>query len=186
MSDTGIARVYARALFEAASAADTVERTGDDLRAFVRALEQSPPLANVVFNPQIEPEAKLRVLDQLDERRRPLAAGVLAVLLEKGRITLRRRGRRRVRASGRCRRPRWSTSRSRRRCPSRPKRAPHHGARTRARPAASRASPSASIPPIIGGLVLRVGDVIIDGSLRARLQQLDDRCRTADVRGGDK
>ena len=28
--------------------------------------------------------------------------------------------------------------------------------------------------------------VLVDGSLRARIQQLDDRLRTADVRGGDK
>jgi F-type H+-transporting ATPase subunit delta len=41
-------------------------------------------------------------------------------------------------------------------------------------------------PDILGGLVLRVDDVLVDGSLRARLEQLDDRLRTADVRGGDK
>ena len=39
---------------------------------------------------------------------------------------------------------------------------------------------------IIGGLVLRVGDVIIDGSVRSRLQQLRERLLTADVRGGDQ
>jgi F-type H+-transporting ATPase subunit delta len=41
-------------------------------------------------------------------------------------------------------------------------------------------------PEILGGLVLRVDDLLVDGSLRARIQQLDDRLRTADVRGGDK
>ena len=41
-------------------------------------------------------------------------------------------------------------------------------------------------PEILGGLVLRVDDLLVDGSLRARSQQLDDRLRTADVRGGDK
>jgi hypothetical protein len=34
--------------------------------------------------------------------------------------------------------------------------------------------------------VLRVDDVLVDGSLRARIRQLDDRLRTADVRGGGK
>jgi F-type H+-transporting ATPase subunit delta len=39
-------------------------------------------------------------------------------------------------------------------------------------------------PDILGGLVLRVDDLLVDGSLRGRLQQLDDAMRTADVRGG--
>ena len=32
---------------------------------------------------------------------------------------------------------------------------------------------------IVGGLVLRLGDVIVDGSLRSRLRQLKDRLREA-------
>ena len=38
---------------------------------------------------------------------------------------------------------------------------------------------------IVGGLVLRVGDVIIDGSLRSRIGQLRTRLALADVRGGE-
>ena len=80
--------MYATALFEAATAAGSVAPTGADLRAFVRALDESQPLANAVFNPQIEPEAKMRVLAKLTSAADHLAAGVLAVLLEKGRIAL--------------------------------------------------------------------------------------------------
>ncbi len=62
MSDGQVARVYAEALFQAASEADTVARTGADLREFVDAVTGSSELANVVFNPQIDPAAKRRVV----------------------------------------------------------------------------------------------------------------------------
>ena len=38
-------------------------------------------------------------------------------------------------------------------------------------------------PSIIGGLVLRIGDVIVDGSVKARIRQLRRRLATAEVRG---
>ena len=38
---------------------------------------------------------------------------------------------------------------------------------------------------ILGGLVLRVDDVIIDGSLRSRFAQLRKRLLTVEVRGGE-
>ena len=38
-------------------------------------------------------------------------------------------------------------------------------------------------PNIIGGLVLRIGDVIVDGSVQARIRQLRRRLATAELRG---
>ena len=38
-------------------------------------------------------------------------------------------------------------------------------------------------PTIIGGLVLRVGDVIVDASVQARIRQLRRRLATAELRG---
>ena len=38
-------------------------------------------------------------------------------------------------------------------------------------------------PDILGGLVLRVGDVIVDGSVQARIRQLRRRLATAELRG---
>ena len=38
-------------------------------------------------------------------------------------------------------------------------------------------------PSIIGGLVLRIGDIIVDGSVKARIRQLRRRLATAEVRG---
>jgi F-type H+-transporting ATPase subunit delta len=180
---TGIARVYATALFAAATTAGTVERTGADLRDFVQALDQSRPLANAVFNPQIDPEAKLRVLTQLTGDADRLAAGALAVMLEKGRITVAGevadQYERFVAQAARVVEVEVTTAVPvaadvERLIVERVRRSTGGGPRLTKR----------VDPGILGGLVLRVDDLLVDGSLRGRLEQLDDRMRTADVRGG--
>ena len=183
MSDTGIARVYATALFEAATAAGSVAPTGADLRAFVRALDESQPLANAVFNPQIEPEAKMRVLAKLTSAADHLAAGVLAVLLEKGRIALcgevADQYERFVDQAARVIEVEVTAA-----VPVEPDVERLIVERVRRSTGGEPRLTKRVDPGILGGLVLRVDDVLVDGSLRARIQQLDDRLRTADVRGG--
>jgi F-type H+-transporting ATPase subunit delta len=185
VSDTGIARVYATALFEAATAAATVAATGNDLRAFVEALDESPPLANVVFNPQIDPEAKLRVLTHLTSAADRLAAGVLAVLLEKRRIALvgevADQYERFVARAAKVIEVEVTTA-----VPVAPEVERLIVERVRRSTGGEPRLTKRVDPGILGGLVLRVDDVLVDGSLRARVQQLDDRLRTADVRGGEK
>ena len=183
MSDTGIARVYATALFEAATAVDTVARTGADLRAFVQALDESQPLANAVLNPQIEPEAKMRVLTKLTSTADHLAAGVLAVLLEKGRITLcgavADQYERFVDQAAKVVEVEVTTA-----VPVAADVERLIVERVRRSSGGEPRLTKRVDPGILGGLVLRVDDVLVDGSLRARIQQLDDRLRTADVRSG--
>ncbi len=185
MSDTGIARVYATALFEAATAAGTVERTGGDLQSFVKALDESPALAGAIFDPQVEPEAKLRVVAQLTSDGDRLAAGVLSVLLRKGRMALvgdvANEYARFVAQAAKVIEVEVTTavpvaSDVERLIVERVRRSTGGEPRLTKR----------IDPAILGGLVLRVDDVLVDGSLRARIQQLDDRLRTADVRGGEK
>ena len=183
MNVTGIARVYATALFAAATAAGTVERTGADLRDFVQALDQSRPLANAVFNPQIDPEAKLRVLTQLTGDADRLAAGALAVMLEKGRITLAGevadQYERFVAQAARVVEVEVTTA-----VPVAPDVERLIVERVRRSTGGEPRLTKRVDPGILGGLVLRVDDLLVDGSLRGRLEQLDDRMRTADVRGG--
>ncbi|MGZ4198577.1 MAG: ATP synthase F1 subunit delta [Thermoleophilia bacterium] len=182
MSDGQIARVYAQALFDAAAEAGTIERTGVDLRGFVHALGESPGLSDVVFNPQIDPGARRRVMTRLTEEADRLVAGALAVLLEKGRIELVGEVADRyddladeaadiVAVEVTTAVPVGSAVGQRvEACVLR-----KTGLQARVE---SRVDPS-----IIGGLVLRIGDVIIDGSLRSRIRQLDRRLRSAEVRG---
>jgi F-type H+-transporting ATPase subunit delta len=185
VSDTGIARVYATALFEAATAAATVAVTGDDLRAFVRALDESPPLANAVFNPQIDPEAKMRVLTHLTSAADRLAAGALAVLLEKGRIALvgavADHYERFVAQAAKVVEVEVTTA-----VPVAAEVESLIVERVRRATGGEPRLTKRIDPDILGGLVLRVDDVLVDGSLRARIRQLDERLRTADVRGGEK
>jgi len=185
VSDTAIARAYATALFEAATAADTVAPTGADLRAFVAALDQSPALANVVFNPQVEADTKRRVVAQLMRDAQRLAAGVVGVMLDKGRLALigevADQYERFVAAASNVVEIEVTT-------------AVPVGAevedlivdRVRRSTGGEPRLTKRVDPEILGGLVLRVDDLLVDGSLRARLQQLDSRLRTADVRGGEK
>jgi F-type H+-transporting ATPase subunit delta len=184
VSEAAIARAYATALFDAASAASTVERTGADLRGFVQALADSPELAGVVFNPQIEPDAKMRVVSEIMSRADRLAVGVLRVMLVKRRLALV--------AEVADQYDRFVAE------------AEHVVAVqvTTAVPVgadvehliadgvrhSTGGEPRLNMlvdPDILGGLVLRVDDLQVDGSLRSRLQQLDSRLRTADVRGGN-
>jgi F-type H+-transporting ATPase subunit delta len=185
VSDTGIARVYAVALFEAATAAGTVEQTGGDLREFVAALDESQALANVIFNPQIEPEVKGRVLADLVGDGDRLAAGVIRVLLEKGRITLvgevADQYERFVAHAAKVIEVEVTTA-----MPVGPEVESLIVERVRRSTGGEPKLTKRVDPGILGGLVLRVDDLLVDGSLRARIQQLDDRLRTADVRGGEK
>ena len=185
MSDARIGRVYATALFAAAEAAASIDRTGADLRAFVQALAGSRPLADVVFDPQIEPEVKARVLTQLTRDADHLAAGVLAVLLEKGRIALAGEVadeyERLVASAARVVDIEVTTA-----VPVAAEVERQIVERVRHATGGEPRLTKRVDPDILGGLVLRVDDVLVDGSLRARLEQLDDRLRTADVRGGDK
>jgi F-type H+-transporting ATPase subunit delta len=185
VSDTGIARPYATALFEAATAAGSVAPTGDDLREFVRALGASPSLANAIFNPQVKPEAKARVLAALTSDGDRLAAGVLRVLLKKGRFALvgevADQYERFVARAAKVVEVEVTTAK--------PVGAEVESLiveRVRRSTGGEPRLTKRVDPEILGGLVLRVEDLLVDGSLRARIQQLDDRLRTADVRGGDK
>jgi len=184
VSEGAIARAYATALFEAATAAGTVERTGADLRGFVTALDESPALANVVANPQVESEAKARVVAELMADADRLAAGALGLMLDKGRIAL----------AG-------SVAAEFDRLADEAERVVEVQVTTAVpvgddveRLIADRVRRSTGgeprltmriDPDILGGLVLRVDDLLVDGSLRSRLQQLDGRLRTADLRGGN-
>jgi F-type H+-transporting ATPase subunit delta len=182
MSDQQIARVYAEALFEAASEAGSVQATGSDLGAFARALDESRPLANVVFNPQVEPQAKRRVLAELTGDADRLAAGVLAVLLEKGRIAVTgevaAQYERLVAEEARTVDVELITA-----VPVKADLEQRVVDCVRRSTGLEARLSKAIDPQILGGLVLRIGDVIIDGSLRSRLRQLGGRLRSAEVRG---
>ena len=180
MSTAPVARVYALALFDAARDAGTVERVGRELGDFVAALAASAPLRNVLFNPQLAAAAKQRVVAELTRDADRLLQNALQVVLEKGRAKV---------------------------LPQIAEQFAAHAAReegvvsvavtsavelSEAQTAELAAQVERAFgrrvdlehridPGIVGGLVLRVGDTIVDASVKARIRQLQRRLQTAEV-----
>jgi len=180
MSDVAVARVYAQALFDAAREAGAVERVGRELGDFVAALAASAPLRHVLRDPQVDAGAKRRVVAELTRDAHPLLGSTLQLMLQKGRaaavpgvgehyagLAAREAAILNVEVTAAV----TLTAASRERL------AEKVGAATGRRvELAERVDPA-----VIGGLVLRVGDVIVDGSVRARINQLRRRLQTAEV-----
>jgi len=183
MSDAQVARVYATALFAAATDAGTLEQTSADLHAFATALAESRALADVISDPQIDRAARRRVLAELTRDGDELAANALKVLLEKGRIVVLPEvvtefDRMAAEAAGLVELELTTA------VPVAADVAERVVARVEQATGRRARLTSRVEPAVIGGLVLRVGEVIVDGSLRSRIRQLRKRMELADVRGG--
>lgn len=182
MGEENVARVYARALFDAAREAHVVEPVGRDLGDFVAALAASASLRDVLANPQVEASAKQRVLVEITREGQPLVANTLQLLLERDRFGLVAELREAYEALAATEADLVKvevTSAMELTAAAREK----ITARV-AEAAGRRVELAARVDPdIIGGLVLRVGDVIVDGSVQARIRQLRRRLATAELRG---
>ena len=182
MSEEQVARVYAHALFDAAREAGVVEPVRGELRDFAAALAASASLRDVIADPQIDSAAKRRVLAEITREGQPLLASTLQLMLDRGRFIVV---------------PELSAAydalavveegvvevevvSAAELSPETEKKiaARVHEATGRRVELARRVDPA-----IIGGLVLRIGDVIVDGSVKARIRQLRRRLATAEVRG---
>ncbi len=86
MSDLTVARRYAAALYEEASARDVVERIDEDIDMLRKSLEGSRELVQFFESPLISADKKHAVLDRLfEERVHELTLGLLHLLVRKGR-----------------------------------------------------------------------------------------------------
>jgi F-type H+-transporting ATPase subunit delta len=82
------ARVYAEALHEAAVEAGRVAEVNRDLTAFVQAIAQNRLMLGALANPRLPRHAKQGVVAKLMEGAEPLARNAVLVLLDKGRLPL--------------------------------------------------------------------------------------------------
>ena len=182
MSEEQVARVYAQALFDAARDDGVVEPVRRELGDFVAGLAASAPLRNVLADPQLETSAKTRVLAEVTRGGQQLLANALQLMLERGRfaavpelhsaydaLAIVEEGV----VEGEVISAAELSPETEKKIAARIKEAT--GRRVEM---ARRVDPS-----IIGGLVLRIGDVIVDGSVKARIRQLRRRLATAEVRG---
>ena len=79
------ARMYARALFEAAKEADRLGPVREELTDFVTAKQEVPELSALLENPQLDPRAKVAALQELLGDAEELVRNFLLLIVEKGR-----------------------------------------------------------------------------------------------------
>jgi F-type H+-transporting ATPase subunit delta len=184
LSEAQVTRVYAKGLFAAADEAGSIDRVNTDLRSFVDALGESAALRNVLFDPQIDTAAKLRVVGGLTEGADKLLANTLKLLVQKGRVGaltgLADEYEQLVGARERTVRLEVTSA-----IELKPATAKALVARVLWATGRRVALSTRTDASILGGLVLRIDDVIIDGSLRSRFGQLRQRLLSAEVRGGE-
>jgi len=78
-------RTYARALFEAAKEEGRLERVHEQLSDFVAVAEQVRELQSVLESPELDPRAKVALLDQVLGDADELVRNFVRLLAEKGR-----------------------------------------------------------------------------------------------------
>jgi F-type H+-transporting ATPase subunit delta len=171
-------RIYAQALFAAAKERDALGSVRAELRDFVEALREVPELDAVLKNPQLDPRAKVGVLEDLLGSTHELLRNFLMLLVEKGRAG-------EIDAIQRefedlCRREEGIlnvelttaielSEEERRSIIEQIQRA--SGRRVEA---TSRVDPD-----LIGGLVLQAGSQLVDSSVRGRLERLRHELTTS-------
>jgi F-type H+-transporting ATPase subunit delta len=82
------ARVYARALYEAAVDGGRVAEVDRDLRAFATVLAENRDLLRTLLNPQLPREAKRRVVAELMRDADQLAKNGVLVMVDNSRLNL--------------------------------------------------------------------------------------------------
>jgi F-type H+-transporting ATPase subunit delta len=79
-------RVYARALYDAASDKANVAAVQEELGDFVAAVREVPELRAILRNPQIDPRAKSSAIEAISGGMQDVVRNFLRLLAEKGRI----------------------------------------------------------------------------------------------------
>lgn len=166
-----IAQVYARALFEVAKERDILDEIHDDLGAFTKALEENRELAVFFFSPYFSSEEKKNGLERAVTGADPIFMNFLETLLERHRMPVIFRMRARFEQL-------WDEEN---------KLLPVEitssieldkeivqsiGERIGEQTGQKVELSSKVDPDILGGLVVRVGNFVLDASIRNRLNQL--------------
>jgi F-type H+-transporting ATPase subunit delta len=175
MENQSIARRYAQALYEEAERGQGVEQVDEDVRLIQETLEGSRQLVTFFESPIVSREKKEAVVEQLFGRRlRPLTLEFLRLLVRKRREDLFPGV---VRAYQALRDEQLGIMEARARAAH-----PLGGEEESQLVAALERLTGRRIrlrveqdPRLIGGLVVRVGDTVYDGSVRHQLETLRER-----------
>ena len=168
-------RGYAEALFSVAEAEEALDVVEDELFRFARALEREQRLRDALTDPVLPVERKRAVLgDVLGERANPHTVNLLGFLVEQGRardlpaivdelVALAAERRQAAVAEVRTAVPLDAEHRERL-------------AHALGRATGKRVELKVVVDPsVVGGVVARVGDQVIDGTVRRRLELARER-----------
>jgi F-type H+-transporting ATPase subunit delta len=166
-----IAQVYSRSLFEVAKEHDKLDSIKEQLAVFADALEENRELAIFFFSPYFSTEEKKRGLERALVDAEPTFVNFLELLIENHRMPVIYRARRQYDKL-------WDEEN--RLLPVEvtsavaldPAIAEALGRRIREQTGQNVEFTSLVDPDILGGIVLRVGNSILDASIKNRLQQL--------------
>lgn len=174
MGESQITNVYARALFEAARDAGSLEATGADLASFIGAMRGSKELTAVLYNPKIDSLTKKKIVASLTEGADRIFSSGINLMIDKRHSELimdlhdqfqqllrREKHLVEVEITSAVALPEETRAKIRQRIED------STGKQVEIRENVDES--------IIGGLVLRFGDLIVDGSLKAKLNQLRAR-----------
>jgi F-type H+-transporting ATPase subunit delta len=181
MSVIAIARRYAEALADVATARNQVEKIDDDVRVFAEMIASSPELHDIFASPIVSKTDKLRVLEALIERMRPdqMTANLLRTMLSHDRLhylsEVYAQFRRAMNEREGLIVAEVTTS-------AEVGRAEHEIlGRTLERMTGKRVEFKFTIDPsLIGGVVTRIGSVVYDGSVRTQLQEIKGQLKHGD------
>ena len=178
-----LALPFAEALYEAAKAEGRLESTNRDLAAVHQALGESPDLRRFLQNPAFPPDAKRRVLASMVSGGEELVLNFLNVLVEHGRLDLLADAAEAF--ADRYRREQHELAVSLTTAVP----IDDEQAETLRQRLESATGQAVTIrrtvdPSILGGVVLRVRDLLVDASVRRRLDGLRLSLKTSKLPSG--
>jgi F-type H+-transporting ATPase subunit delta len=166
-----IAEVYARALFEAAKENDALDRVHDELGEFVDALDENRELQMFFFSPYFSSDEKKDAVDQVISGADERIVNFLKLLAERHRMPVLFRIRRDFDES-------WAEEKKllpvsvTSAVELDDKLVKDIGKRIEEQTGRDVDLASKVDPYVLGGLVVRVGNMVLDASVRNRLEQL--------------
>ena len=175
-----VATTYAEALFESAASEGAIDAVASDLGAFTTAAEESAELRDVLENPEVDRRAKRGIIDALTEGAHPLVANFLKVLVDRGRLG-------ELKEISDAFADRVDTAEARLEVEAITAIPLPADLRDRIVEEITRKTGQSVVlsetvdPEIVGGLVLKVGEFVVDGSVRHDLDRLSERLHSVSV-----
>jgi F-type H+-transporting ATPase subunit delta len=173
-----VAKVYADALFGVAFDRDTVDVVEEHLDYFVAVLDEHDDLRHVLVNPHVPEEAKHHILKDGVVEERPELENFLRVLVDEGRFPLVWQIRDAYRARVDELRNRihvYVTS-------AKPLKDDERGRIEQIVERQLKGNPIMHVtvdPRLMGGLIIRIGDEVLDGSVATRMRTLHRQMHAA-------